>query len=229
MATVNDVLSFSRAQAQTNSDGLSNTNGLIFINEALYDFHRRLIAHGVDASQLQESYRDGTANQGTYLYPTNMIFLKAIEVNYTDTTVNNYLVANQVDVSNIPAGQSFSWLRNNQNARWPLFDDHGDWFEIFPTPTASNNLTNMMRIFYFLKPTEYTAVGDTIVYPPSLDYRTFGWRIAYSYLKSLGKINEANDFNNEYMVRVNEYVKTLSRGVQSPMQATPIQSSGWGF
>lgn len=229
MATVTDVLSFARAQAQTNSDGLSNANGIIFTNEALFDFHRRLVAQGVDASQLQESYRDGTANTGTYLYPTNMLFLKAIECNYSDTREDNYLVAEQVDVSNLPAQASFSWLRSNQNKVWPLFDDRGDWFEIFPTPTASDNLTNLIKIFYYLKPTEYTAVGDTVSYPGSLDYRTFGWRVAYSYLKSLGKINEANDFNLEYEKRVEQYIKTLSRGVQSPMQATVIQSTGWQF
>ena len=228
MATVSDVLSFSRVQAQTNSDGLSNANGIIWANEALFDFHRRLVASGVDASQLQESYRDATANQGTYLYPSNMLFLKAIECNFTDTDTDNYITAEQIDVSNLPTA-SFSWLRNNQTTQYPKFDDRGDWFEIFPTPLASNNLTNFFRIFYFLTPTEYTSVNDTIAYPPSLDYRTFGWRIAYSYLKSLGKIEEANDFNQEYEKRVSEYIKTLSRGVQQPMTATPIQSSGWNF
>ena len=158
-----------------------------------------------------------------------MIFLKAIELNYTDTNTNNYLTAEQIDVSNLPGDASFSYLRNNQNKTQPKFDDRGDWFEIFPTPTGDDNLTSLIRIFYFLKPTEYTAVGNTIAYPPSLDYRTFGWRVAYSYLKSLGKINEANDFNNEYMKRVTEYIKTLSRGVQQPMVATTIQSTGWQF
>lgn len=229
MATVSDILSFTRAQAQTNTDGLSNANGIIWANEALADFHRRLVAKGVDASQLQEAYRDGTADQGTYLYETDQLFLKAIEINYTDTNTNNYLLATQVDVSNIPAGQSFSWLRNNQSTQWPLFDDRGDWFEIFPTPTSANNLTNLIRIFYFKKPTEYTAVGDTVSYPASLDYRTFGWRIGYSYLMSLGKINEANEFNKEYIQRVDEYIDTLSRGAQQPMTATPIQLSGWNF
>jgi hypothetical protein len=229
MATVQDILNFTRAQAQTNSDGLSDSNGIIFSNEALADFHRRLVARGVDASQLQEAYRDGTANIGTYLYETDQLFLKAIEVNYTDTNTNNYLLATQVDVSNIPAGQSFSWLRNNQSTQFPLFDDRGDWFEIFPTPTGANNLTNLIRIFYFKKPTEYTAVGDTVSYPASLDYRTFGWRVGYSYLKSLGKIIEANEFNKEYLQRVDEYISTLSRGAQQPLQATPIQLSGWNF
>lgn len=229
MASVSDILTFTRAQAQTNSDGLSNANGIIWANEALADFHRRLVSKGVDASQLQEAYRDGTANQGTYLYESDHLFLKAIEMNYTDTNTNNYLTASQIDVSNIPAGQSFSWVRNNQSTLWPLFDDHGDWFEVFPTPTAANNLTNLIRIFYFKKPTEYTTVNDTVSYPASLDYRTFGWRIGYSYLMSLGKVQEANEFNKEYIKRVEDYIATLSRGSQQPIQATPIQASGWNF
>jgi len=55
MATLANTLSFARAQAQTDSNGLTDANGIEFANEALLDFHRRLIQAGVDASQLQES------------------------------------------------------------------------------------------------------------------------------------------------------------------------------
>jgi hypothetical protein len=229
MATLSDVLNFARAQAQTDSNGLTNANGIIFANEALFDFHRRLIAHGVDASQLQESFRDGTADQGTYLYPSDMLFLKAIEVNYTDNSTNNYLTAEQVDVSNLSADNSFSWLRNNQSKTAPKFDDRGDWFEIFPTPTAADNLTSIIRIFYFLKPTEYTAVGNTISYPESWDYRILGWRIVSNYWKSLEKWDSVTAAEGEYEKRVSQVIKTLSRGVQSPMQATTIQDGGWEY
>src|SRR3990167_4611834 len=155
MATLSSAISFARTQSQTDSNGLTVAKGIIFANEALLDFHRELISHGVDASQTQEAYTSGTANQGTYLYPTDMWFLKAIEVNFQDTTGQNYLTAQQVDVSNLPGG-SFSWLRTNQSTQFPLFDDRGDQFEIFPTPTSSKNLTDMFRIFYYLEPTEYT-------------------------------------------------------------------------
>ncbi len=229
MSTLSNALSFARAQAQTDSNGLTDAKGIIFANEALLDFHNELITRGVDASQLQESYTSGTAGTGTYLYPTNMWFLKAIEVNFTDQTNSNYIPAQQLDVSNIPAGQSFSWLRTNQNPQYPLFDDRGDWFEIFPTPTSANNLTNMFRIFYFLEPTEYSATGDTIAYPESLDYRVLGWRIASSYLKSLGNWESAVPFDEQYLQKTEKIVKTLSRGVQSPLQAIPIQSTGWEF
>lgn len=229
MATLSTVISFARAQAQTDSNGLTDAKGIIFANEVLLDFHRELIMHGVDASQTQEAYTSGTANQGTYLYPTDMWFLKAIEVNFTDQTAQNYITASQMDVSNIPAGQSFSWLRVNQNSQFPLFDDRGDQFEIFPTPIGSNNLTNMFRIFYYLEPTEYTSLADTIAYPESIDYRILGWRIASSYLKSLGSWDSATAFDGEYLKHMSQLIKTLSRGTQQPMQATTIQSTGWNF
>lgn len=229
MATLSSVLNFSRAQAQTNSNGLTDAKGIIFANEALVDFTRELINRGVDAAQLQEAYTDGTANQGTYLYPTDMFFLKAIEVNFNSTNSQDYLTAEQIDQSNIPAGRSFSWLRSNQNVLYPLFADNGDWFEIFPTPTSANNLTQLFRIIYFLEPTEFTATSDTITYPVSLDYRIIGWRIASSYLKSLGNWESAIPFDQEYAKRIEQLVATLSRGSQQPIQATPIQLSGWDF
>ena len=229
MATLSSALSFARTQAQTDSNGLTDAKGIIFANEALLDFHNTLIHHGIDASQIQESYTSGTANQGTYLYPTDMWFLKAIEVNFQDTNTQNYLTAQQMDQSNIPAGQSFSWLRKNQTTRFPLFADNGDWFEIFPTPTSANNLTDMFRIFYFLEPTEYTSTADTISYPESLDYRILGWRIASSYLKSLGNWESAIPFDEQYNQKVAKLVKTLGRGTQQPMEAVPIQNNGWNY
>jgi len=223
MATLATALAFARAQAQTDSNGLTDAKGIIFANEALLDFHNDLISHGIDASQTQEAYTSGTANQGTYLYPTDMWFLKAIEITFDGT---NYLTGSQIDVSNLPGG-SFSWVRSNQSTTNPQFDDRGDQFEVFPTPTTA--ITNMFRIFYYLEPTEYTATGDTIAYPESLDYRILGWRIASSYLKSLGNWESAVPFDTEYRNKVDKLVKTLGRGTQQPMEATPIQSSGWNF
>lgn len=227
MATLATVISFARAQAQTDSNGLTDANAIIFANEALLDYRRKMIAAGVDASQVQEAYTDLTANTGTYLYPTDMFWLKAIELNYADQTAQNYKTATQVDASNLPALQSFSFLRQNANPNTPNFDDRGDWFEVFPTPTAAN--TQGIRIIYFLEPTEYTTTSDTISYPESLDYRILGWRIAASYYKALNKFAEATSFDLEYEKKVTDIIKTLARGSQQPIQATTIPLTGWEF
>ena len=229
MPVLSDALSHARTQSQTDINGLTNANGIIFANEALVDFRRRLIVAGVDASQLQESYRNGTVNTGTYLYPTNMFWLKTIEVNYANTDADNYVTATQLDVANIPGGQSMGWIRTNASPSQPYFDDRGDWFEIFPTPTSAHNVTSLIRILYFLEPTEYSAVGDTIVYPESLDYRALGWRIASNYLYSLGKIDEGNAFNLKYEERVKQIIATLSRGSQMPVQSHPLSLTGFEF
>ena len=229
MPVVSDCLSFSRTQAQTDINGLTNANGVIWANEALLDFRRRLITAGVDASQLQEAYRNGTVDVGTYLYPTDMFWLKSIELNYSNSTAADYKVATQLDVSNIPGGQSFGWVRTNANTNTPWFDDRGDWYEIFPTPTSAHNLTHLFRLFFYLEPREYAAVGDTVAYPESLDYRILGWRIASSYLYSLGKIDEGVAFNLKYEERVKQLIATLSRGSQMPLQATGIQLTGFEF
>lgn len=229
MATLATVLNFSRIQAQTDSNGLSDASGIVYANEALVDFHRRLVESGVDASQLQESYTDGQDGVGTYAYPTDMLFLKEIELNYQNTEPSGYKTAEQVDVSNLAGWNSVGDLRKNCNVVSPAFDDRGDWFEIFPTPTAANNLDNLIRIFYFLKPTEYTSTSDTIAYPESQDIRILGWRIAAMYYYSLNKMGEGDAFNQKYEERVMQYIKTLSRGAQQPLQAQPIQLNGWGF
>lgn len=227
MATLSTVLAYSRAQAQTDSNGLTDTNGIIFANEALIDFRRRLTTAGVDAAQLQESYEDITVNVGTYLYPSNMVWLKAIELNYGDTNQQNYITAEQVDVSNLPNHTSFSWLRQNAQQNHPYFNDMGDWFEIFPTPIATN--VQGIRIWYFLEATEYTATSNDIGYPESLDYRILGWRICGNYYYSLNKFDEGDRFYQKYEERVTQLISTLGAGSQQPIQAVPIQETGWNF
>lgn len=229
MSTLSTVLAYSRAQAQTDSNGLTDTNGIIFANEALVDFHRKLVNKGVDASQLQEAYANTTINQGTYLYPTDMLALKAIELNYGSSSSSDYVKAEQVDVSNISGNNSFSWLRLNANANYPKFDDRGDWYEIFPTPQAGSNTNQAIRLFYYLKPTEYTTTSDTVAYPESQDYRILGWRIAANYYYSLNKMDEGDRFNLKYEERVTEYCATLGRGSSQPLEAKPINWSGWEF
>lgn len=228
---LSSILNFARAQVQTDSNGLTDTNGIIFANEGLQDFHRRLVDKGVDASQLQEAYTDGAINVGTYLYPTNMLFLKSLELDYTGGGGQNYQVAHQVDVSNLAGNYSFSSLRVNQSTASPQFDDRGDWYEIFPTPTSANNVSQLIRMFYYLKPTEYVSVSDTVSYPESLDTTILGWRIASNYLRSLGdsKIQMADNFMQKYEDRVKQYISTLGRGSQQPIQAIPLQIDGWNL
>lgn len=231
---LSDILNYARAQIQTDSNGLTDAKGIIFANEALSDFHRRLVHAGVDASQTQEAYTTGTApssgNGSTFLYPTDMLFLKAIEVDYSGVGGQNYKTAEQVDVSNLPNG-SFSWLRLYADTSYPKFDDRGDQFELFPTITTQ---TVLMRIFYFLKPTLYTSVSDTVAYPENMDATILGWKIAANYAYSLGTVMgrggwEGDKFESKYDERVKQYIATLSRGVQQPLQASQpnYYRSGW--
>ena len=235
--TLADAITFARTQTQTDSNGITDTNGIVFANAGLLDIRRMFIKSGVDASGVQEAYMDGMAGVGTYLYPANMFFLKAIEVNYTDTQAQNYVVANLLDVSNLPAWQSFSFLRSNASTQSPSFDNRGDWFEIFPTPTSANNVSQFFRIFYFLQPTPFVSTTDVISYPESLDYRVLGWAIAANYLYSIGSsvgsgrnVHLLGDtFIAKAAAIIADLKNTLGRDVQTPTQAQTIQLTGFEF
>lgn len=227
MATINTPITSARRFCQTDSNGLTDTLGIEFANEALLDFRRRLLSNGVDASQLQEVYRDMNAGVGTYLYPTDMFWLKAIELNYTSNVQQDYITATQVDISNLPNMSSFGWLRTNANANLPYFDDRGDWYEIFPTPISTNS--QGIRLFYFLEPTLYTSTSDTVAYPESLDDRILAFRIAADYYRMLNKFDEALAYDSQYETRVKDIIATLGRGSQQPIQATDIPLTGWEF
>lgn len=235
MATLATVLAFARAQAQTDSNGLTDANGIIFANSRLSDFHRQLVRKGIDASQLQEAYCDAvvpsTGNGTTLTYPDDCLALKTIEVNYTDTNPQNYIRAEQIDVANLGGQNSFSYLRQYASTQAPQFDDRGDWYEIFPAFQTGNNISQAIRLFYYLKPTEYTATSDSITYPLSLDYRILGWGIAADYLYSLTKMNEGGVFDLKYQAGVDQWGETLARGSSQPIQSQGLNvgSNGWQF
>lgn len=227
MATLSTVLNFSRTQALTDSNGLTDADGIVFANEGLLDFRRQLQSNGVDAAQLQESYDNIVGGVGTYLYPTDLFWLKAIELNYSTSILQDYVTAKQIDVSNLPGNSSFSWVRTNASMDKPYFNDMGDWFEIFPTPTSTNG--GGIRIWYFLEASEYGSVSDTIAYPESLDYHILGWRICANFYRSLNKFDEALEFDSHYQKGIDRIIASVGQGTQQPLQATTIQETGWNF
>lgn len=232
--TLNTAINYIRQKVQTDSTGLPDADAIAFWNEALLNYRSELIKRGVDAAQLQESYvptvsSPASGNGSTFSYPSDMYFLKTIEVNMTDTNVNNYRTATQLDVANTPSQVSFSWLRNNQPASQPLFDDRGDTYEIFPSFANATNLTNAIRIIYYLQPTLYTATSDNLVYPDSLNWYILAEKTSALYYESLNKFDEAEYWNNKYAADLEKQTVTLAQGSKQPIQPTGLQITGWEF
>lgn len=232
MANVEAALTYARQLAQTDSNGISDTLGLAFANDAKQDFVRDLVERNIDAAQTSESYADLTTdNPNTYAWPDDMFALKTIEVDFTGAGGSNFLAAQQYDVSNIQF-VSFSYLRVNQPTTIPLFDNRGDTFEIVPVPTAA--VTGGLRIFYYLAPSDYSAISETIEYPISLDYRCLSAKMAYLYALSLEKGGMASqglatDYEADYQRRLKKIIRILAPSSQQPIQPTPLRLSGWAY
>jgi hypothetical protein len=228
MATsVLSAITYAQQLAQTDSNNIGSVLGLALYNDALQTMTRDLVNRNIDAAQTQEAYRDlTTSSPNTYLWPTDMYALKTIEVNWQDTSSQNYLQAKPMDVANIQ-DKSFSWLRANQPQTAPVFDNRGDQFEIFPTPTAAN--AQGIRIFYYLTPTEAPDVGTAIQYPQSLDYRALSCLIASRYYKTQNDTNMAMVYETEYKERIAKIINILAPGTQQPITPTPLSVSGWQF
>jgi hypothetical protein len=233
--TVSQLLTYCELKTQAGTGNLNSaTVGLKLLNEAMLDMRMEMIKRGIDASQTQESYvasvSPPSANNGsTFAYPSDMFALKSIEVNMTDSSAQNYVLATQVDVSNIPGQASFSWLRLNQPTLSPLFDDRGDTFEIFPSFSVATNTTNAIRIFYYLTPTEYASTSDTLTYPDSLNVYLLGTKICSLFYESLNKFADADNWNIKYNAGLNKLNTTLAQGSKQPLQPTGLTLTGYEF
>lgn len=229
MAVISAAITYARQKAQTDINGISDANGLAWANDALLDTTRIMFERDLNAAQTKEAFATispGDDPPGQFAWPSDMYALKTVEINTNGSSQTNYLQAQPVELANIQF-VSFDFLRANQPATWPLFDNRGDIGEIFPTPTVAT----LVRILYFLQPTEYTATTSTIVYPLSLDYRIIGDKIVTSYYESLGedKANFATKAEAKYQKRLNDLIQILAPASQQPVQPTPLQISGWQY
>lgn len=222
------AIQYAQQLAQTDNNGISSVatgNGLAFANDAQNDFIRELSARNINAGKLTFPAASVlTAGTTSFNWPADMYHLKTVEVNYVDSSQNNYLQAQEVEISNAQ-GSSFDWLRVNQPASSPLFANYGNTWELFPTPANNVNA----KFVYFTLPTEYVDIGNPIVYPATLDYRIIGTKIAELYKLSLGDYSASQAFNDEYSKRVNKVINILAPASQQPIQAEPLHITGFNF
>lgn len=228
MATVATLITAARQKAQTDSNGISDTNGIAWAADGLIDSTRDLIARGIDAAQTQESYATlspSDAQPGRFAWPSDMFALKTIEVDFTNTGGQNYVQAEKLDVSNLQGRTSWDFLRINQSTMSPQFTNHGDTGEIFPTITSSA----LVRIYYYLTPTAYTATTDTVNYPQSLDSDILVNQILISYYQSLEKFDVAEQWKTEYKEKIKDFINILGPQSKQPIQPQKLRMTGWNY
>ena len=228
MATsVLSAITYTQQLAQTDSNGINSVLGLALYNDARMEWTRDMLNKNMDAAQTKEAYRDlTTSSPNTYTWPDDMFALKTIEINYQDTSEQNYLQARQIDVANLQ-DRSFSWLRSNQDKQNPLFDNRGNTFEIFPTPATSNS--QGIRIFYFVQPTEATDVGEAVPYPQLLDFRTLSCKMAAMYYRTQNDQAMAAEYEMQYQQRMNKIIRIVEPGTQQPTRPQPLNLTGWNL
>jgi hypothetical protein len=231
MATVAEAITYARQKAQTDSNSLTDTLGLAWANNGLLDITRDLITRGIDAAQVQESYTTISASDsqpGRFAWPSDMWALKTVEVDFTNAGGQNYLQAKKLDVANLQGSTSWDFVRVNQASGDPQFTNHGDTGEVFPTPIAGSPA--LVRIYYYLRPTEYTATSDTINYPQSLDYRALGDKILEAYFQSLEKFDVAEYWGKTiYGQKINDAFNVLGPQSKQPIQPERLQITGFEF
>lgn len=228
MATVASAILYARQKAQTDSNGISDTNGLAWANNGLIDITRELIKRNIDASQTCES--SATINPtdtppGRFAWPSDMFMLKTISANYTDSSQANFIQMEKVEVANLQGKTSVDDLRLNQPNNSPCFTNHGDTGEAFPTPIKAT----ILKIFYYLAPTEYTTTSDTVSYPQSLDYRCLGDKILEAYYQSQENFEVASQWAAQALKKINDSVVILGPQSQQPITPEPLQITGWEF
>lgn len=233
MATLSTVIANARILSRSDSNSMTDSDAIIYANVALDDWFKRLVERREDLF-VQESYRDitsaeivGGSQPGRFLLPSDNILLKSLQVNLQDSTNTNlYYEAQQVDVSNLPPGITWEYMKANQASDLPTFDYRGDWIEIAPTPTVT--MTQALRIFYVLLPTYFSTTTDTIPFPYSIDISALANKIAAEYLKGLVDPLYAV-FEKKYDEAVEEMIRSIAHGEQKPLTSNGLPITGYEY
>lgn len=229
-ATVSSVITYAQQLAQTDSNGIGSVLGIAFYNDALQDMTRDLIERGIDASQTSEAYATiaaSDAQPGRFAWPSDMFALKTIEVDFTNSGTSSYLQAQKLDVANLQGTTTWDYLRVNQSTSFPQFTNHGDTGEIFPTPVAGSPA--LVRIYYYLTPTEATVVSDSTAYPQTLDYRMLSAKMTSLYYKRQQNPDMAKVFEDDYQMRLGKVKNILAPQSKQPIQPEKLHITGWSF
>ena len=225
MTTVSSVIGYAQQLAQTDVEGITSVLGVALYNDALQDMTRDLIERGIDAAQVREESFSVLAVNSKFNWPSSMFALKSIEVDYTGTGGQNYIQAQKVDVSNLQGNLSWSYLRLNQPTTQPLFTNHGNTGEIFPTPAG----TALVNIWHYLTPTEASTVGESIAYPQTLDYRMLSAKMVSMYYKTQENPEMAKVFDDDYQRRLGKVKNILAPQSKQPIKPESLHISGWNF
>ena len=228
MATVATLITAARQKAQTDSNGISDTNGLAWINDGLIDSTRDLIARGVDAAQTAEAYATITSADnppGRFAWPDDMFALKTIEADFTNSGGQSFIQATKLDVANLQGRTSWDFVRANQPTSDPMFTNHGDTGELFPTVTGSA----LIRIFYYLQPTPYSSTSSTINYPQTLDPDVLVAKILVVYFQSIEKFDVAAQWEAEYQKKITDFINILGPQSKQPITPEKLRITGWQF
>ena len=237
MNQVSDVLAHTRKLAKQDSNGITDADGISFANDALLELHGQLIERKKDLF-LQESTRNVTANEivggsspGKFLFPSDIFLLKSIEYNPVDLSApsqDNYIPVSQYDAGNMPQGISLDYLRNNQNINDPLYDPHGDWFELVPTP-KNVQTGGPLKINYWLAPTLFAATSDFLSYPYTLDFILLATKIVAVYFRAQEQWDQADKWDGRTDKRLDRIINIIGAGAQQAPQAKGINLTGWEF
>ena len=238
---LSDCITNARTLLKTDVNGLGNADAISLANEAQFAITADLIKRGINAAQLQEAYSPAQVNVGTYSWPQDLWMVKEVMVNNIDQNKANYVECDIVDVGNLPTGTNAQTMRTNQSMTNPVIENRGDWFEFFPTITATNVATAALPtffwLFYFLVPPLFvSAAGDgtdvQVPYPMSLEPYLLAARMAE--IQALrgneeGALERAKGYAHVYQEKLNTSEKILKQATQKPMVFAPLGLTGREF
>lgn len=221
---------------------LPDADAIAFLNDAWMYFQLKLAKEREDFFVMEASLLNMMKDKNRYAFPDDMLIAKRVEINYTDPTdLNLFIKADEVDVANLPSGQSWDFVKRNQSQSNPLFDHRGSWFEIAPIP--DRNLTKAIKVYYLQRADildnigspkkRFTLITDQVPYPISFYPEIMSYKMASIYMKKTGttRVSQSKsvEFEAEYLKRFELILEGMSPKGQSTYQTKSIPWTGYEF
>jgi hypothetical protein len=154
------IRNFARRFSNSNTANYSNADLDASVN-AYYDLFVGEILKSMDDWDFQGEVATASlvANQQEYVFPSDILRIKRIEVTYDGT---NWKYIDRFDINDRTEATDTTSIANDFTSNEPKADIHDNSIFLYPIP--SSNVTNGLKIWYEKNPTVLTNATDEPVF-----------------------------------------------------------------
>jgi len=212
-STSKGLRNFTRYLTNTNTTTYSSAD----VDAALNSYYQLFVQDILDAMddwdfQGEVATANLVANQQEYVFPTDCLKIKRVEITYDGT---NWYVVNFFDINQRGKATDTTTISEDFEETEPFADLHDNSLFLYPIPDTA--ITNGLKIWYEKEITELSAVTDEPVFAEPY-HKGLAYGAAKDYFEKYVEVGKNYNKLNRAVANLNEYREHMKNFYRKKMQ-----------